>query len=187
MQNDYILLQEKVETFIGYKMQTRRHFDMLAEIVFTYTKNMVSATTLRRFWGYQEKEGGVSQNTLNILSRLVGYADFTDFSNAKGSSDESSSELLGEQNIILSSTLSIGNHIHVTWSPDRKVTIEYIGTETFRVLESQNSKLQKDDTFYCSQFVSGMPLYCNRLLRPGFPTMSYVCGKNGGINVKVKN
>ncbi len=184
MQKDYILLQEKVETFIGHKMQTRRHFDMLAEIVFTYTKNMVSATTLRRFWGYQEKEGGVSQNTLNILSRLIGYADFSDFCNkSKDESQKPASELLGERYILVSSSLSIGNQIYVTWSPDRKITLEYIGTETFRVLESQNSKLQKDDTFSCSQFVSGMPLFCNRLIRTGFPTMSYVCGKNGGINV----
>lgn len=169
-------------------MLTRRHFDMLAETVFVYTKNMVSATTLRRFWGYQEKNSGVSQNTLNVLARLIGYADFKEFCNqSTDSSTDSSSELLGERNILASSSLTIGNQVYVTWSPDRKITLEYLGAETFRVQESQNSKLQKDDTFCCTQFVSGMPLYCNRLLRTGFPTMSYVCGKTGGINVRVIN
>ncbi len=184
MQESHTLLRNRIEIFIGYKMQTRRHFDMLAEIVFTHTKNMVSATTLRRFWGYQEKDGGVSRNTLNVLSRLIGYKDFTEFCNkTEEGTQGSTSELLGERNILVSSNLAIGNQVYVTWSPDRKITLEYLGEETFRVLESQNSKLQKDDTFHCSQFVSGIPLFCNRLLRTGFPSMSYVCGKNGGINV----
>lgn len=174
-----------VETFVGYKMQTRRHFDMLAETLFIHTKSMVSATTLRRFWGYQEQSGGVSTNTVNMLARLIGYADFESFVSTADQPSQSSSEMIGESHVVSADRLSIGMRVTVTWSPDRRLMLEYIGSETFRVQESHNSKLQKEDTFICSQFVSGMPLFCNRLLRAGFPTMSYVCGKVGGINVSV--
>lgn len=187
MQSQYKRLRSRVETFVGYKMQTRRHFDMLAETLFIHTKSMVSATTLRRFWGYQEQSGGVSMNTLNVLARLIDYADFENFvSTAADMPSQSTSEMLAESHVISADRLSIGMRITVTWSPDRKLVLEYIGSETFRVQESHNSKLQKEDTFICCQFVSGMPLFCNRLLRAGFPTtMSYVCGKVGGINISV--
>lgn len=185
MQSQYKRLRSMVETFVGYKMQTRRHFDMLAETLFIHTRSMVSATTLRRFWGYQEQSGGVSINTLNMLARLIGYDDFQSFANASDESSRNSSEILAESHVVCADKLSIGMKLVVTWSPDRKLVLEYIGSETFRVQESQNSKLQKEDTFLCSQFVSGMPLFCNRLLRSGFPTMSYVCGKVGGIYVCV--
>lgn len=184
-QSQYDQLRCMVETFVGYKMQTRRHFDMLAETLFIHTKSMVSATTLRRFWGYQEHSGGVSENTVNQLARLIGYADFESFASASDQSSRISSEMLAESHIVSADKLSIGMRIVVTWSPNRKLLLEYIGSETFRVQESKNSKLQKEDTFLCSQFVQGMPLFCNRLLRSGFPTMSYVCGKVGGINVCV--
>lgn len=157
---------------------------MLAETIFIHTKSMVSATTLRRFWGYQEQSGGVSLNTVNTLARLIGYDDFESFAGAPDLSSQSTSEMLAESHVVSADRLNIGMRLIVTWSPDRKLVLEYIGSETFRVQESQNSKLQKDDTFLCRQFVSGMPLFCNRLLRAGFPTMSYVCGKVGGIRVK---
>lgn len=184
MQSQYKRLRSMVETFVGYKMQTRKHFDMLAETLFMHTKSMVSATTLRRFWGYQEQAGGVSVNTVNILARLIGYDDFEAFASKTDQSPQSSSEMLAESHVISADRLSIGMRIIVTWSPDRRLVLEYIGSETFRVMDSQNSKLQKEDTFLCSQFVAGMPLFCNRLLRSGFPTMSYVCGKVGGIRVE---
>lgn len=92
MTDEYTYLRSKVESFIGYRLQTRRHFDMLAETIYANTKSMLSATTLRRFWGYQEKDGGVSLNTLNVLSRLVGYHDYEEFCSKKdASADDTSS------------------------------------------------------------------------------------------------
>lgn len=181
MQKEYIKLQLQVENFIGIKMETRRHFDMLAATVFEHTKQMVSPTTLRRFWGYQDSESNASINTLNLLSRFVGYNSWEHFvanTNGKG---EVPSDFINERNTLNVEALHTGDKVCLNWSPDRKVIIEFQGLDAFRVLESQNSKLQPNDTFHCKQFVEGMPLLCKSLLRVGYATMDYVCGKNGGI------
>lgn len=177
----YDNLRRKVETFTGVTPETRRHFDMLAQILFERTRAMVSATTLRRFWGYQEMGySGLSRNTLNVLSRFVGYTNWNAFVQQDLLVD--SSELMDVRQELAVTALTVGNKVEVTWMPDRRIVIEYLGADTFRVLSSENSKLMAGDTFHCSQIVASKSMFCNNLLRPGSPVMSYVCGKTGGVS-----
>lgn len=175
-------LRRHVATFVGFVPQTRRHFDLLAEHIFLTTKSMLSATTLRRFWGYQEREASsASLNTINVLCRMVGYHDWEDFRKRCQEGALDSSELMMSQHILDVKSLTIGQQIQITWLPNRKVVIEYLGDEAFRVLESVHSKLCVEDSFHCQQIVQGQPLFCHTLLRKGCAVMSYVCGKGGGL------
>lgn len=175
----YEALRRRVETFTGVKPETRRHFDMLAQILFERTRAMVSATTLRRFWGYQEAgSSGVSRNTLDVLSRLIGYDGWRTFS-LQGDSG-GTSDLMVDRHELAIEGLRVGKQIELTWIPERRVIVEYLGGYAFRVLSSMNSKLMEGDTFQCRQIVEGRPMVCTYLLRPGYPAMSYECGKMGG-------
>lgn len=178
---NYIKLRERVEAFVGMKFQTRRHFDILADLLYTNTKEMVSATTLRRFWGYQEAGSSApSLNTLNVLGKLIGYTNWEDFRTRKDS-DVSSSEMMNGIHALRFSTLEVGSQLRITWNPDRRIMVEYLGNYTFRVLESENSKLMEKDTFQCMQIIEGQAMCCENLLREGHVAMSYICGKNGGL------
>lgn len=177
----YDKLRERVEAFVGMKFQTRRHFDILTDLLYTNTKEMVSATTLRRFWGYQEAGSSApSLNTLNVLSKLVGYANWEDFK-ARKNSDASSSEMMNGIHALRFSTLEVGCQLQITWNPDRRIMVEYLGNYTFRVLTTENSKLMAKDTFQCMQIIEGQAMCCENLLREGHVAMSYICGKNGGL------
>lgn len=178
-------LQEDLETLAGRKMQTRRDFDVLAEIVLQRTGETISATTLRRFWGYQETGNGrtTAAHTLNQLCRAVcgkDWAEYCAMTAAKGGND-SSSDFIVENVLLRSTSLVFGDQVVLTWTPCRRVLIEFQGEDVFRVLESEHSKLEVGDTFHCSQFIAGEPLVCHSLIRPGMPTTNYVCGKQGGI------
>ena len=180
----YKALRRKVETFTGVTPETRRHFDMLAQILFERTRAMVSATTLRRFWGYQETgSGGVSRNTLDVLSRLIGYDGWSTFSEQDDSGG--SSDLMVDHHELAIDGLRVGKQIELAWAPERRVIIEFLGGYAFRVLSSENSKLMVGDTFQCRQIVEGKPMICSNLLRPGYPAMSYLCGKMGGVKFTV--
>lgn len=177
----YKKLRARVEAFTGMKFQTRRHFDILASLLYTNTKEMVSATTLRRFWGYQEAGNSApSLNTLNVLSKLIGYRCWEDFK-ARKNSDASSSEMMKGIHALRFSTLEVGCQLQITWNPDRRIMVEYLGNYTFRVLTSENSKLMEKDTFQCMQIIEGQAMCCENLLREGHVAMSYICGKNGGL------
>lgn len=79
--NEYKELRKKVEETLGFPPTIRRHFDQLAEAVSNATKEPISSTTLRRFWGYQETghQNAVRRFTLDLLSRYAGYKDYDDF------------------------------------------------------------------------------------------------------------
>ena len=40
-----------------------------------------------------------------------------------------------------------GEMLEVRWRPDRRCILEYIGKEHFKVIKSENSKLNEGDTF----------------------------------------
>ncbi|MBR1870043.1 MAG: hypothetical protein IJ799_08290 [Bacteroidales bacterium] len=51
----------------------------------------------------------------------------------------------------------------------------------FRVEESFNSKLQKDDTFELSDLIAGCPLFLSRVQRGKRVLPAYVAGSKDGI------
>lgn len=187
----YATLRRDIETLAGFSMQTRRDFDRLAELVFHRTGETISTTTLRRFWGYQEQRDDrtVAPHTLNQLSRMLGHADWNGFcehaSAGSPQSEERQSGFVSENNFLDSESLNFGDRIAVTWLPDRRIVIEYQGVEVFRVISAEHTQLLKDDVFSCAHFVQGQPLLCRSLIRVGFATSNYVCGKRSGIKFLV--
>lgn len=183
----YATLRREIETLAGFSMQTRRDFDRLAELVFHRTGETISTTTLRRFWGYQEArdERAVAPHTLNQLSRMLGHADWDAFCEHASAdalqNEERQSGFVSENNFLDSESLNFGDRIAITWDPDRRIVIEYQGAEVFRVISAEHSQLMADDVFSCAHFVQGQPLLCRSLIRVGFATSNYVCGKRSGI------
>ena len=72
-------LRDKIEETIGRKMKTPKDFDFLSEQVFEKLHETVSATTLKRIWGYLSETSVPRISTLNILSQFVGYTDWASF------------------------------------------------------------------------------------------------------------
>ena len=178
-------LREELEALAGRKMLTRRDFDALAEIILQRTGETISATTLRRFWGYQEAEGGrtTAVHTLNQLSHAACGKDWATYCVMPDTEEknEPSSDFIVEGVLLRPASLVFGDQVVLTWSPNRRVLIEFQGEDVFRVLESEHSKLEVGDTFHCAQFIASEPLMCHSLIRPGMATTNNICGKQGGI------
>lgn len=190
MTNEELLqqnLRERVERFLGIAMSSKRDFETLSVEIFKQKKILLSTSTLRRFWGYQEQGShATSVNTLDTLSRLVGYASWKEFCDGD-MAQKSSSEMLSAGKTILTENLEVGTQLVVCWQPGRMVKLEFLGGDVFRVTENTNSKLQVGDTFHCKQMTEGMPMFCEGLLRTGCALMNYVGGKDGGITFHEKS
>lgn len=179
-------LRERVERFLGIAMNSKRDFETLSVEIFKHKKILISPSTLRRFWGYQEQGSHTtSTTTLDTLSRLIGYWSWTAFCN-DGEALADSSEMLSSGKTIMTENLEVGTQITVCWKPSRMVLLEFIGGDVYRVMENTNSKLQVGDTFHCKMLTEGMPLHCEGLLRTGCALMNYVGGKDGGISFHEK-
>ncbi len=77
------ILCAKIEKTVGQKMKSPKDFDFLSELIFEKLHERISATTLKRLWGYLDEPTVPRQSTLDILSRFVDYSDWEHFCKAQ--------------------------------------------------------------------------------------------------------
>lgn len=178
-------LKDSIEQMANRKICTPKDFDFLSEEVFSRLNIMVSATTLKRLWGYL-KEGNVPRkSTLSILAQFVGYRDWDSFTEAIGKGETASQSNLVLSRRLSSFSLTKGDNIQLNWLPDRICRLHYLGDSMYEVIDSQHAKLQIGDTFHCSIFIEGEPLYIDELTHGTYQHIAYVAGKKDGIHFEL--
>lgn len=174
------LLQE-VERKYGRKVRTSTDFESLSVVIERDINEYISASTLKRMWGYVRLKPAPRVATLDVLSRFCGYDSFSDFREKMKALPDFSSGFFSTT-FISSSDLNEGDKVLIGWAPNRLVALRYLGDDNFTVVESQNSKLLVGDVFKATQFLLGYPLFIDRIDRSDGPTPSYVAGKKDGLN-----
>ncbi len=186
MSSKYDELRKMAERTLGMEVKTPRDFEQLSAQIFDRTREKLSVSTLKRFWGYVAKdreEDKARMSTLDILSHYVGFQNWTMFSQSDMSIIDNSGNMVNRH--LFAKEQKIGAHIQLRWQPNRKVTIRYEGEDLFTVVESINSKLRPGDTFHCDHVIDGMPLVMMRLVRDGGLPTNYVCGRIRGVSFAV--
>lgn len=176
------LLRDKIEDKAKRKMNVPRDFAWLSEMLEKTTRQRVSASTLRRFWGYVNEGVTASRYTKDVLAHFLGYADFEEFKSQQCSGDEQSQPLLGEQ--ICSDDLFDGQMLKLSWLPDRTCIIRHDGNGCFTVVEAKNTRISEGDTFECHLFINHEPAYLNAWRHGNEKPVTYAIGKKNGIKVE---
>ena len=179
------MIQEKlkyeVERTTGHQLRVSRDFEELSHLLLSHTRERLSPTTLKRFWGYLSKEKvDTRPHTLDVLARFVGYKGYDDFCSHADSSDEVQSGIRIEERIS-AEEMRLGQRLVITWHPDRRIVIRHLGGSRFEIMEAQNTKLCVGDTFRCHLMIQHEPLYLNRLVHQGLPETAYVAGQRDGV------
>ena len=78
-ENHISRLRGAMETKAGRQMHTPKDFDFLSESIFEELHQKVSATTLKRLWGYLQESSAPRISTLDLLAQYVGYVDWESF------------------------------------------------------------------------------------------------------------
>ena len=171
-------LKKRIETSVKRKMKTPTDFIFLSGAVFERTRETMSPTTLKRLWGYIEGADQTRNSTLEILTRFLGFDNWDAFIE-NIDKESNSNEVLSPH--IKAVDLAVGDHVKVSWMPNRHCTFRYLGDEQFIVEEAENSKLKVGNTFYCSLFILNEPLYLSRLVQGNNPPVAFVVGTKGGL------
>ena len=162
-------------------------FDFLEEdIKKELPKTSINSKTLKRFFGYDrtEESSFIRLYTLDVLSQYVGYESWNAYlGHLQLLESSGSGDFKGEE--INADDLSIGDALQIAWQPNRKSTLKYLGNQKFEITETENSKWQVGDTFFCKHFISGKPLYVDNLTDGNGVSKSvlFVVGGNGGITL----
>lgn len=174
-------LMSLVEKKFHKDVKTSTDFYSLAQEIETETGNGVSASTLKRMWGYVSTTSTARQATLDILAKYIGKKNYKTFCEDLKSGNAFQSIFFTAE-FINASDLKVGDRIEIGWDPDRLVVLKYLGDSAFEVETAINSKLEPGDRFVQSNFIKGYPLYISRIQRGDKYTASYVAGRQGGIN-----
>lgn len=75
------------------------HCKTISEFIFKETKNYVSETTVKRFFGFAQTLHKFSLFTLNSLSQYIGYSDWESFCNDKQSQNEDVNDIWSDLKI----------------------------------------------------------------------------------------
>ncbi len=178
-------LRSQVETYVDRRIVTPADYDYLSRAIREQVRQSVSATTLKRIWGYIRDTGDEympGRYTMCALARFIGFRDYEDFVDAYNSGKVQSLAYRGET--VMSADLPQGAVIEVCWAPGRRIHLTALGGNTFRVLEAVNAKIIANDVVECASFTQNAPLYFNRVLRHGEAPMSYVAGSRSGIRFR---
>jgi hypothetical protein len=182
MENEFCIekLKQMLKSQFGRDMETPADFSDLSDDIRDKLKcSTMSATTLKRLFGYIKYDKCVSLSSLSLLARYLGYSGWNAFCmNYKSESDFISSQ------VIYSKNLSKGDSVVFEWNPNRYCLAEFLGNDRFLVKDAQYCKLEIGDTFTTTQFILNNPLIITDLIQvrmPGEPPKKYVAGSKSGL------
>lgn len=178
-------LCKAVENAIGIEKLSRSDFDILEMKIFDRLHCHVSASTLKRVWGYVTTDSIPRQRTLDTLARFVGYNSFEHFCQNQNDNDTNASNPILSRHINVEEDLSIDDSVTLFWHPERVCKVKYLGNNHFVVVESEKTRLTPGATFQCNLMIEGEPLFLSNLILNDPQPIAYVCGKKGGIHYQL--
>lgn len=171
-----------IEQEYGKTLNTTTDFEEFSIFLHKRTSKNISASTLKRLYGYVNDDHKPRIATLDTLAEYIGYNNFKDFTLwLKNSTQYNSSFFMAEQ--LISNELKEGSEVCIGWKPNRTLWLRYLGESTYEVMASENSKLLPGDKFTTGCFIKDQPLYLPFIYRKGERTASFVAGRNGGLTL----
>ena len=139
----------------------------------------IGATTLKRLLGFAQDERTPHTSTLDAIARYLGHAHWDELSKIE---DSGNSDFDTPDDEVRSDDLQPGAHLEITYLPDRKLTLEYLSNNRYRVTDSENSKLQKGDEVEIHHFVLNHPLLVVNVWRDGESLGQFTAGRVSGLS-----
>ena len=169
------LLKEKSEN----ELRIPSDCEYLSLDIESKTGIRIGATTLKRLLGFAQDERVPHASTLDAIARYLGFAHWEELSQIE---DKGNSDFDTPKEEIRSADLLPDAHVEITYLPDRMVRMQYLGSQHYRIIESQNSKLQVDDEVEIQNFVLHHPLLVLNVWRDGESLGQFTAGRVSGLS-----
>ncbi len=178
-------LKKEVEKYLNFPLNTPDDYNRLADTLNDKGCGRVSATTLKRIWGYISDTGDnyrPNAYTVAILCKYLGFKDINEFL----SSDFpiQSKDYTGE--FIESRLIPQDAEVELRWQPNRICILRHEKATLFQVSHVENSStLREGDWVECGCFTQHAPAYFTRVFREGSLPMTYIAGSANGITYRI--
>lgn len=139
----------------------------------------IGATTLKRLVGFAQDERTPHASTLDAIARYLGYAHWDELMKVE---DKGNSDFDVSDEEVRSANIQPGESIEITYLPDRKVSMKYLGNNRYKIVESENSKLKINDEVEILNFVLHHPLLVLNVWRNDEPLGQFTAGRVSGLS-----
>lgn len=174
-------LRAEVAREYGGRLSSSNDFARLSKIISDSKSGYLSASTLKRLWGYVKDTPTKRTSTLDILSRYIGYDSFDDYKATIAADDFSDSGFNSELSLEID-RLTPGDEIEVNWQPDHSLRLKFLGNFYFEITDSVKSRLSAGLHVRCMHIIKGEPLILDVVRdAEGDANNVYVAGKKFGI------
>lgn len=158
------IIKKKIEEKSGISIRYSRDCDTLSEKISAECKCRISASTLRRLFGFNKSVKEPRLLTLDILSNYLGFATWEDLLKSISGEKDIQLRTISE---LKPGKLKIGEQFQYSYSPDTVVHIEYVGKSKFKVISQKNSQLKEGDIFKASVLALHHPIFILEVERVG--------------------
>lgn len=170
------LLKESVNVPLNKSVD----FEVLAQSIKDKTGEGLGTNTLKRLFGYKTRQVEPRHSTMDVIAHYLGFSDYHRLLLKIG--DEADLSMFRPMEIIESSRLTKGNHIKVTYKPNREFELEYEGDGLFTVMDVKGSRnIQKGDVMKINQLAEGHRFIAANIWRNGVDLGAYEAAKEQGI------
>ena len=139
----------------------------------------IGATTLKRLVGFAQDEREPHTSTLDAIARYLGYAHWEELSQIE---DNGNSDFDAPDEEIRSADLQPDANVEIAYLPDRRLKLQYLANQRYRVVESENSKLWVGDEVEIQNFVLHHPLLVLNVWRNGESLGQFTAGRVSGLS-----
>lgn len=174
------ILKTRVEQQLGHALTSPQAIRLLNNAL----EHQLNEDTIRRLWNIRgDGYKSVRRFTLDILCRYIGLKDWEDFVAYESKANGRESESVSDRLRLPLDTWQAGAALEVTWLPDRKMKLEYLGGYEWRIVSVENSTtLREGDTFACRTIAQEQSMYMESLTRDGKQMSDYKIGTQHGIH-----
>ena len=175
-------ITQLLENRCGREIRRSSDCEFLVLDIESVSGEHIGVNTMKRMLGFISDERTPRISTLDVIARYLGFAGWEVL---RLHDDKSNSDFGIDTDEVKADTLPIGQHIRITYTPDREITVEYLGDGCFHVLFSKNSKLEQGDEILLTHLVRGYPLLVSKVMRDGKCLGAFTAGKERGVNFEL--
>jgi hypothetical protein len=172
------IIKKRIEEKSGLRIRSSRDCELLASKIVSESNCRLSASTLRRLFGFVKGTKEVRIHTLDVISNYLGYPTWDELIETFNKDKSSSPKIITK---IISSKLKKGEKYQYLCKPEIEVTLEYLGKSKFKVLSAKNSQLLPDDIFTASVLTLHHPLFILEVERDGKTLGKTIEAKVSGV------
>ena len=169
------MILEKFKSPLIYPQQC----EALAMAIKEETGETLGTTTLKRMFGFVNGPASPRLSSLDIIARYLGYPDYYLLSKDLGE-DTDISDFRSVDGID-SVDLEAGERVRISYHPNRRLLLSYIGENRYVVVESEGSKLLAGDRLVIAGLYVGFELLISDVEREGEHLGAYQAAKQGGL------